>query len=538
MQKEINVKLSYISENLAKLEDMKLNLNDNLENAFNKSKKNKSPNNTQKETKFCIKRENKEILLDKKVKIKELNLKEGDLISVSFEDNKNNIENSNKHNYSLSVDKINEDDTSGSNIEKPLKKRKNFLLIIYIALAIVIIGLIIFLIIHFATKKNKPKKIINANIENKNDNNENNNNNSTNDNYNNTDDNYNSTNDNNENNNNDYIDNKDNINDSSDNDQENITLASTYEEKIYLLEELVTKKRPYYPNNSIFFYISDKIMNVELETVLTNDSNGANMTDIKEVMDFALIIRDESQEIFEEESLIRNWFTGYITLLNLKVNNGTHDMNLNYNKDIKDMINGFDENKIRNLNNDNDSILLNDENEIFFVKIHFYENGEIKDIFYPEDFNTENMVYINTITKLIIPKLSKHLFSENVNEKIKLLNKFMEGADEGEQKYNIVDSTFLNEQNINTDSTYSEKMFSDLKNDYSDEMENENEILDYNISNSSNSDSPKYHLKGIEENDNISTITDFEMENMEGDQAKLEGSLRKHYNYSTRKRKS
>ena len=124
-------------------------------------------------------------------------------------------------------------------------------------------------------------------------------------------------------------------------------------------------------------------MNVELETVLTNDSNGANMTDIKEVMDFALIIRDESQEIFEEESLIRNWFTGYITLLNLKVNNGTHDMNLNYNKDIKDMIKGFDENKIRNLNNDNDSILLNDENEIFFVKIHFYENGEIKDIFYP-----------------------------------------------------------------------------------------------------------------------------------------------------------
>ena len=393
MQKEINVKLSYISENLDKLEDMKLNLNDNLENAFNKCKKNKSRNNTQKETKFCIKRENEEILLDKKVKIKKLNLKEGDLIFVYFDDNKNNRENLNSHYYpNLSQENLNDRDiTSSSYIEKPLKKRKNFLLIIYIALAIVIIGLIIFLIIHFATKKNKPKKIINANIENKNDNNENNNNNSTNDNYNNTDDNYNSTNDNNDNNenNNDYIDNKDNINDSSDNDQENITLASTYEEKIYLLEELVTKKRPYYPNNSIFFYTSDKIMNVELETVLTNDSNGANMTDIKEVMDFALIIRDESQEIFEEESLIRNWFTGYITLLNLKVNNGTHDMNLNYNKDIKDMINGFDENKIRNLNNDNDSILLNDENELFFVKIHFYENGEIKDIFYPEDFNTE-----------------------------------------------------------------------------------------------------------------------------------------------------
>ena len=84
MQKEIKVKLRYITENGSKLEDMKLNLNDNLENAFNKCKKNKSRNNIQKETKFCIKRENKEILLDKKVKIKKLNLKEGDLIFVYF----------------------------------------------------------------------------------------------------------------------------------------------------------------------------------------------------------------------------------------------------------------------------------------------------------------------------------------------------------------------------------------------------------------------------------------------------------------------
>ena len=108
MQKEINVKLSYISENLDKFEDMKLNLNDNLENAFNKCKKNKSRNKKQKETKFCIKRENEEILLDKKVKIKKLNLKEGDLIFVYFDDNKNNRENLNSHYYpNLSQENLN-----------------------------------------------------------------------------------------------------------------------------------------------------------------------------------------------------------------------------------------------------------------------------------------------------------------------------------------------------------------------------------------------------------------------------------------------
>ena len=74
----------------------------------------------------------------------------------------------------------------------------------------------------------------------------------------------------------------------------------------------------------------------------------------------------------------------------------------------------------RNLNDVNDSLSMNEENELCFVKIHFYENGEIKDIFYPENFNIENMVYINTITKLVIPKLSKNLYSEDAIEKIKL----------------------------------------------------------------------------------------------------------------------
>ena len=127
MQKEINVKLSYISENLAKLEDMKLNLNENLENAFNKCKKNKSRNNTQKETKFCIKRENEEILLDKKVKIKKLNLKEGDLIFVYFDDGKNNRENLNSHYYpNLSQENLNVRDIIKLIYRKAFKEKKKF----------------------------------------------------------------------------------------------------------------------------------------------------------------------------------------------------------------------------------------------------------------------------------------------------------------------------------------------------------------------------------------------------------------------------
>ena len=97
MLKEINIKLSYILDNEPKIGNMKLNLNDNLENAFNKCKSIKTPKNKKNEIEFYLKKENEKIPLDKKVKIKELNLKEGDLIFVSFKDNINNIDNINTH---------------------------------------------------------------------------------------------------------------------------------------------------------------------------------------------------------------------------------------------------------------------------------------------------------------------------------------------------------------------------------------------------------------------------------------------------------
>ena len=150
-------------------------------------------------------------------------------------------------------------------------------------------------------------------------------------------------------------------------------------------------------------------MNVELEAEKENDES--NMTNIKEFMDFGLIIRKSGQENFEEESVIRKYFTGYITLMDLTINNGTHDMTLNYNDELNKLIKGTNStnNKnLRNLNESNNRLELNDKKEVCFVKIEFYENGEIKNIFHPKEFILDNMVYINKIAKLIIPKLSKN----------------------------------------------------------------------------------------------------------------------------------
>jgi len=73
MIRDNNVKFSYSLDNGPKIGNMKLNLDDNLENAFNKYKSIKSYKNKQKEIEFYLKRENEKISLDKNVKIKELN---------------------------------------------------------------------------------------------------------------------------------------------------------------------------------------------------------------------------------------------------------------------------------------------------------------------------------------------------------------------------------------------------------------------------------------------------------------------------------
>ncbi len=127
MINEINVKISYILNHEIKEGNMKLNFDDNLEKAFNKYLNIKSAKNKQKEREFYLKRENKKILLDKEAKIKDLNLKEGDSISVNYKDNNINIlKNTSQHfNINASSGNLNLESSTNSSAEKPLKKRKN-----------------------------------------------------------------------------------------------------------------------------------------------------------------------------------------------------------------------------------------------------------------------------------------------------------------------------------------------------------------------------------------------------------------------------
>ena len=473
-----------------------LNNNDSLENAFSKNKMIGLGENKPKEIMFYLLRGKEKILLDKKVKIKNLNLKEEDLIFISHPYKINNGEIF-QHLPNLSSANLNDETNLDINPIVSSKSKKRYILLLISIALIIIIGLIIFLLYYFLFRTKKENKYT-----------------------------------------------KEIPNDQVD-EEEEVDKKDNPEKKEYKIEELITKKRPYYPTNMLFIYTSDKVMQIGLESELNKTNDAQKKSTIKEYMDFSLIIKDEDEEIIEEENLIKKWYTGYISLLNLTINNGTHDIGLNYNNELQKYINEFDKKQrknLRNLNEANNSRILNDDNELCFVKINFYENGEIKDIYIPEGFDEENMIYINKIIKLIIPKLSKNLYTENLNEVIEQIDNLLEETNEEEEeleKYSYDESDYEQENfeennmilinyNNNDDillrkiSGNDIKESTDISYDDYDDLGND---LDFEKINSSNDeDKFKYNLKGINENKTHTKIIDFELEGLESAQARLEGS--------------
>ena len=208
--------------------------------------------------------------------------------------------------------------------------------------------------------------------------------------------------------------------------------ALNINKKKYKMEELITNKL-YNQANTLFLYQSNKVMNLDLEmgsdTSQTIDIQ--NFTKITKNMEFGFIITEKHQEKYEDKRIIKNYYTGYLSLLNLTINNGTDDLNIvndeelyksineinieqEVNYDLIDSSELLDSSSLIDSSDKVDNFRILEENEtdsknISFIKINFYENGKIKDIFIPNDFYEENMPIFEEIMKLYNPKIIKRI---------------------------------------------------------------------------------------------------------------------------------
>jgi len=196
----------------------------------------------------------------------------------------------------------------------------------------------------------------------------------------------------------------------------------------------------------------------------------------------------------------------------------------------------YDKNLNLHLSNYNLSVLnaktfnqIDEEGKMCFAKIDFYENGNIKNIYYPNGLSTSNRDNIKEIIELIIPKISSNLFINNITEFLDpmILNN-LRNLSENNKLANFKKIRYRVAFNNNKN----RKLSNDSIND-SDYMYIE-EYLSQPLTPSSKLD--LHEINNINDGYNDSgnqNLTRFSQQSVESDFVKLEGSSKKTSVYTT-----
>ena len=288
-----------------------------------------------------------------------------------------------------------------------------------------------------------------------------------------------------------------------------------------------------YTENLIYKFHSKKIINLKGESRDKLDDKNSTQN-LVQYMDFFFLIRNKSNELEIKKNYIKNIYIGYIGILNITINNGTNDMMIIYDESLDKIIKENKNKNLRMLENNQDIDYAQYSNKSCFIKIEFYENGNIKKIFIPDYLDISNMIYINNIIKLIIPKLSPNLYSNNIEKQINELNIFGEvnnTYDEDEENY--TDLIYMKEaiQNENENENENNEDESD------DKLENEDEDFDDDPDNDAVEDDDTYSspterksynigLRGIKSDKNNNTnLSEYSINNLENNNMKFENSI-------------
>ena len=267
-------------------------------------------------------------------------------------------------------------------------------------------------------------------------------------------------------------------------------------EEKYSQEDLVVDIN--YNPGMIYRYNLRKTTEMKINGNIINKGN--NSRNIEQIADFFFMIKQENIEKNIKNLTSKKWFSGYLSLLNLSIINE------------KDIIQIVNDKILDNILNNRDKRIYPNEN-ISFVKIDFYENGEIKNIYYPNrNFSFSNMEYIREYIYLIIPKISSNLYTNNITKELNELiekdnnNKYFRRLKEGKEKdlYSLI-----------------KKKIYKFKSNQSEEFEVEEFLI------SPGEESFNYDLREKNNNTNSKNInlTEFSIENIENTEVNLKNSM-------------
>ena len=170
--------------------------------------------------------------------------------------------------------------------------------------------------------------------------------------------------------------------------------------KEYKKEDLVVNIN--YKSNMIYRYILKKKTKMMVEGLINKENS---LKEAAQFSDFFLFIKQENTEKDNKTLKMKKWFSGYLSILNVSLNYENNNTQIIENENLYNIINGKE--------------AINNNDNISFVKVDFYENGDIKNFYIPKNnFSILNMQYIKEYSKLIFPKISSDLYTNSIENSL------------------------------------------------------------------------------------------------------------------------
>ena len=147
-----------------------------------------------------------------------------------------------------------------------------------------------------------------------------------------------------------------------------------------------------YIPNMLYRYNYKKYIKMKAEGSSITEENSTK--EINQSSDFFFIIKEAHSEINYETKINKKWYTGYLAILNLSMINETGAVEMIYDNNLYNTLNNINLNGNQKKSNEKRNLDSSVGNTTF-VKINFYGNGNIKNIYYPKNiFSLQNMMYI------------------------------------------------------------------------------------------------------------------------------------------------
>ena len=195
----------------------------------------------------------------------------------------------------------------------------------------------------------------------------------------------------------------------------------------YENEKLISKLE--YRENQIYNLLYKKeIKNMYELNDMTDLSNKKEIYNMTQYIHYILGVEKEEFEIDEHTKIKKKYYNAFLSIDNITIENETdiitnlYFMNFNELKDLRILEKNK---KKRNLHEKQIIIIINNETNITqpIIEFDFYQNGEIKEIYIPNNLEKSLFDNLYELIENFIPVLKENVYCNNITEELNKINK-------------------------------------------------------------------------------------------------------------------